>query len=106
MTPSRLVTGQRLQLIDVITQIEDVQNDNIDDYNIRLKYLKTIIDHYWKRFSREYIAQLRESHFYERKGQKIDNTEYLRVEEIVLINDDQLKRNLWKRGVVEKLIFF
>ena len=30
--------------------------------------------------------------------------EYLQVGDVVLINDDQLKRNLWKQGVVEELI--
>ena len=102
MIEHHLAVGRRLQSINVINQIDDVQNDNIDDCNTRLKYLEIIINHYWKRFSREYIAQLHERHFYERKRQKIDNTEYLRVREVVLVNDDQLKRNLWKQGVVEE----
>ena len=71
LTPSHLEIGRRLQLINVIRQFS---KDNVDAYTARLKYLNIIIDHYWKRFRREYIAQLSERHFYERKRQKIDNT--------------------------------
>ncbi|XP_065665735.1 uncharacterized protein LOC136087157 [Hydra vulgaris] len=104
LTPSHLVIGRRLQSINVKTQMDDSQIGNSDDHNSRLKYLKTIIDHYWKRFSREYIAQLRERHLYDSKNQRTKCGEYLQVGDVVLINDDQLKRNLWKQGVVEELI--
>ncbi|XP_065658112.1 uncharacterized protein LOC136082626 [Hydra vulgaris] len=104
LTPSHLVIGRRLQTINVKTQMDDSQIDNSDDHNSRLKYLKTIIDHYWKRFCREYIAQLRERHLYDSKNQRKKCGEYLQVGDVVLINDDQLKRNLWKQGVVEELI--
>ena len=69
----------------------------------RYKYLQTVINHYWKRFSNEYLVQSHEHHFYTRKN-KYDEHNKLLLNDVVLIRDDMLKRNVWKKGNVEKLI--
>ena len=71
--------------------------------NERLKYLETLLDHYWSRFNIEYMNELRERHLSNLRGKK-DDDRALHVGDMVLIKDDALKRNLWRQGVVEKLI--
>ena len=68
----------------------------------RLKYLNGILTHYFSRFQHEYLAELRQHHFYVK--QFPDKTS-ITVGDMVLINDDELtSRITWKRGVVDDLI--
>ena len=60
----------------------------------RLQYLQ-LKSKYWKRWSKEYLVNLRERH-------KIVNGKQKQIKkgDIVLIKDDNLPRNLWKLGKV------
>ena len=102
LTPSHLVIGRRLQSHGV-TCIEVGEDQSRDSMNERLKYLETLLDHYWSRFNIEYMNELRERHLSNLRGKKDDDRE-LHVGDMVLIKDDALKRNQWGQGVVEKLI--
>ena len=33
-------------------------------FNNRYKYLQSVVEHYWKRFSKEYLSELHEHHLY------------------------------------------
>ena len=101
LTPSHMVIGRRLlNQHESNTEILDVSQKEL---NARCKYLKKILDHYWTRFSREYLSELYEHHLYSRKG---NYDEYCRLllGDMVFIKDDKMKRNSWKKGVVEELI--
>ena len=68
----------------------------------RFRYLQSVIQLYWKRFSNEYLIQLHEHHIYTR-GKKHDEVSQLLLN-VVLIRDDSLKRNMWRKGKVKKLV--
>ena len=57
-----------------------------------------------KRFSKEYLSELHQHHLYTRGKGNYDEFCKLLLGDVVLIGDDSLKRNLWKKGKVEKLI--
>ena len=72
--------------------------------NKRLKYLTTVIEHYWKRFRHVYFSELRQQHLY-RKYKTADNETRLTVGDVVLICDDKfVPRSLWSIGRIENLI--
>ena len=64
-----------------------------------MKYLHTLIQHYWNRWKLEYLNELRE---YQRCGKEEDTR--ITVGDIVLVEDPTLKRNYWKLGKITKLI--
>ena len=101
LTPSHLVLGRRL-----LSPIKNngVVEHNHDLLNNRYKYLQTIIEHYWKRFSHEYLFELHEHHLYSHK-KNYDEFCKLLLGDVVLIKEDSLNRNNWRKGKVEKLIY-
>ena len=103
LTPSHLVIGRRLISVPMKGDAI-VANHTTELLCNRYKYLQTVISHYWKRFSNEYLVQLHEHHFYTRGKSKYDELTKLLLNDVVLIRDDSLKINVWKKGKVEKLI--
>ena len=99
LTPSRLIYIRRIKsLPDEITEPDDVVHE--DQCSTRLKYLSTRLNHFWNRWRREYLANLRE--FHRRKIQNRDRT--VEVGDIVVVYEEEKKRGEWKIGVVESLV--
>ena len=106
LTPSHLVIGRRLLTV----RESNIQEDNNEDYdrtmedmNKRVKYINTLLQHYWSRFNSEYLSELRQRHIDSTKKKK--SNVGLVIGDVVLIKDDLvLPRNKWKRGVVIELI--
>ena len=73
---------------------------NIDSIVVakRMKYLKSLCDHYWTRFQEEYLLELRAQHI-----QGSNPCRQIEVGEIVII-DGKTKRNYWRLGKVVSLI--
>ena len=102
LTPSHLAIGRRL-VSDVLRNDPPVEvKQTTESVNARYRYLQTIIDHYWKRFSKEYLLELHQ-HLNSRKGSYDELGEHL-LGDVVLIKDDATKRKVWKKGRVEQLV--
>ena len=97
ITPSHLVFGRRL-----LTQIQGNKSDQPTVENIikRAQNIKNILKYFWKRFQNEYLTKLRERHKNINRSAKCK----IEVGELVLINDENLKRHRWRAAVVEELI--
>ena len=103
LTPSHLVIGRRL--MSNFTNSDAAKVDYSSEHlNNRYKYLKSVIEHYWKRFSKEYLLELHEHHLYNHK-RNYDEFCKLLVGDVFLIKDDFMKRMEWKKGKVEELIY-
>ena len=74
-------------------------NFNIENLTRRVKYLHTLIQHYWNRQKIEYLNELRKYHKWGKGVEALIN-----VVHIVLVEDPVLKRNYWKIGKITKLI--
>ena len=99
LTPSHLIYGRRIKsLPDEITEPDDVINE--DQCSTRFKYLSTRLNHFWNRWRREYLANLRE--YYRCKVQDRDRT--VGVGDVVVVYEEEKKRREWKIGVVESLV--
>ena len=101
LTPSHLVLGRRL---NSITLVQPVMNESsAEQLNARFRYLQSLIDLYWKRFSHEYLTELHQHHINSSKHNYETRCKLL-LGDVVLIKDDKFKRNVWKRGRIENLI--
>ena len=94
LTPSLLAIGRSLLN-------KSINYDETTEYSQgllcnRFRYLQSVIQHYWKRFSKEYLIQLHEHHIYTR-CKKHDEVKQLLLNDVVLIRDDSLKRNMWRK---------
>ena len=65
----------------------------------RAKYLRSCKDALWKRWTREYLAALRERHQCNRK----DKNKSLKIGDVVLIRSEERNREKWPLGVVVEL---
>ncbi|KAK6172490.1 hypothetical protein SNE40_016128 [Patella caerulea] len=95
LTPSQLVIGRRL-LSEPNAVTPEVINP--DSY-ARSKYLKTVLDHFWNRWRREYVTDLREHHkFNQTKGQSVH------VGDVVIIYEDKVPRHNWNIARIERTL--
>ena len=97
LTPAHLICGRRLLSIP-----DHAVEDDVTDSKLlkRFRYLARKKEHFWNRWRREYLADLREY----QKGTKQINGRVVKVGEPVLVYEEHVSRCNWKVGVVEKLI--
>ena len=97
LTPSHLLLGRRL--LSNFTE-PFYEGYNVDNAVIttRMKYLKSLSDHYWKRFKDEYLLELRLHH--------VQGSDPARTPEIgeVVVVEGKAKRNEWRLGKIIELI--
>jgi hypothetical protein len=102
LTPSHLFCGRRL------LDKEDISEDLIDvDATISkddmLKQAESgekLVEHFWNRWHREYLLDLREY----QKIHKPKVEPRVTKGDVVLIQEDGVKRNKWKLGKIENII--
>ena len=104
LTPSHLIMGKRLLSVpDHLCHSEDSVSD--PDYapvtrtmlTRRSIYLHTILQHFWTRWRREYLLELRESH---RRSQGHGSIK-ISIGDVVIIHDDT-PRGMWRLGLVKE----
>ena len=98
LTPSHLVLGKRILTVPVKGEF-DVEDERRNELLKRDKYLKNVLEHFWKRWKSEYLTQLREHH----QPRKKDGPE-VKVGDVVLIQEDNVKRLNWPIAVIESLL--
>ena len=99
LTPSHLFCGRTL---DVPREREPANPCNLDAEDVvrRTRLVNTVIEHFWKRWERKYLLELRENHKILTKKGKAD----IQTGDVVLIHEDGIKRNKWKLGRTEAII--
>ena len=100
LTPSHLFCGRRT--LDVPREREPANPCNLDAEDVvrRTRLVNTVIEHFWKRWEREYLLELRENHKILTKKGKAD----IQIGDVVLIHEDGIKRNKWTLGRIEAII--
>ena len=104
LTPSHLYCGRRL-----LNEREDTQYEHVEgtDYKVSHKsmvqkvgIINAAVEHFWTRWHREYLSSLREVH--KIVGGK--ENPGIEVGDVVVVQEDGVKRNKWKLGRIEELI--
>ena len=95
LTPAQLMYGRRLTTLPGSQEVEE-------DITCRKRYrhVNERLEHFWRRWHREYLTDLRESHNcnVKRTGKEP------KVGDVVIVFEDGAKRNSWKMAVIEELI--
>ena len=96
LTPSHLLLGRRL-LSTFDEPFDDGRGVDNAVLTRRMKYIKSLSDHYWRRFREEYLLELRAHH-----AQGHDPNRRAELGEVVVI-EGRSKRNDWRLGKIVKL---
>ena len=103
ITPSHLMTGRHLlSLPDHLCYSDDEEfrpDSSRLTVNRRLRHLSNILNHFWTRWKKEYLTELRETHRRARSGEG----DLISVGDVVTIHDDA-PRGLWRLGLIEEKI--
>ena len=106
LTLSHLLIGRRaLSLPDNLYYGDEDDDDlevNPSFLNKRLKYLRTILDRFWKRWRDEYLLELCDSHRYSFGGYSA--SEQVSIGNIIVVDNNNKPRGFWKLGKVEDLV--
>ena len=100
LTPSHLVFGRRLATLPDRAELSD-DEDSASKLQRRARYLSKLLEHFWKRWSNEYLVGLREFHHCGAKG---GQDKEIKIGDVVLIHDDSMKRSSWRLGEVTEMI--
>ena len=97
--------GRRLQNLPDITTNCDITDEDFEmsreDVSKRMQHLSQVMNHFWQRWTSEYLLGLRESH---RHSQKRKGSNTVSVGDVVIIHDPDQPRGFWRLGVVEQLV--
>ena len=96
LSPAHLNPGRA-----ITTTREDIVNMKETDVNQPYRYLQSLIEHFWRRQSDEYLKELRE------QQRIISRTKIFReahVNDVVLLNNDKTPRSQWKTKKILELI--
>ena len=82
---------------------EDIST-RIADMTKRMIHLNKVLEHFWRRWKKEYLLELRESHRHSKHPPKESNCGTITVGDVVLVHKDNRPRGLWKLAKMESLI--
>ena len=100
LTPSHLIYGRRINSMpDEIVEPDDARNEA--SCSARFKYLSSRLAHFWERWRKEYLANLREFHTAKRTRQ---NNDVIQIGDVVTVFEEGKRRSKWKLAVVEELV--
>ena len=103
LTPSHLMIGRRLLSCNTTPKREGTSNSRTD-LNKRAKYIRFLQEHFWNRWQKEYLTELRRFHRYAIGSNKSTSEAGVKEGDIVLVMDDKRPRNTWNLGRVRKMI--
>eukprot|EP00731_Ephydatia_muelleri_P019650 Em0012g475a len=105
LTPSHLLVGRRLyNLPDPSCGVDKdpTYGEKASHATLtrRMKYLGTMLQHFWLRWRREYLTELREHHRYGRLGASTNHHDIVRVGDIVTVYNKNMPTAFWKLAKV------
>ena len=105
LTPSHLIVGRRL--LSLPDNLEYSEPDD-EDFKVtggslqrRARYLNSVLNHFWRRWSREYLLELRDAHRHHNANTAPTT---VRPGDVVVVHDEGHPRAFWKLARVKKLI--
>ena len=66
-----------------------------------MKYLNSVINHFWRMWSREYLLELRDSHRCRATNKEVP---IVKTGDVVLIHEEDKPRGFWRLARVQKLL--
>ena len=109
LTPSHLMIGRRLLSRNPNTAPGGGScASSVTEIARRAKYLKSLLDHFWNRWQKEYLTELRQFHQYavsnKNRGACPQKESSVKEGDVVIVKDEKRPQNTWKMGRVKKLV--
>ena len=106
LTPSQLITGRRtVNLPNDLGYCADLEDADftVDQRQVkrRVSYTNLVLNHFWRHWHQEYLAELREAH--RNYSQRCTRVSAISVGNVVVVHEESLPRGFWKLGLVEEL---
>ena len=95
LCPSQLITGRCI--LSLLNIADGECADEVVSQKLltkRMKYVNSVLQHYWRRWSKEYIVNLRDFH----KSKNPQNQRIVTPGQVVLVHDEKTPRQSWKIG--------
>ena len=101
LTPSHLMTGRRLLSIPDEIVVAEEETSEVSLLTRRRRYLLLLLSHFWRRWKREYVVELREHH---RAKKGTSNGRSIKRGDIVTVMEEgKSNRGTWKLGKVQEV---
>ena len=71
------------------------------DLNVHFRKFNNILNHFWNRWTKEYLINLRENH--KVKLQKF-NSSQIQLKVVVIVEEERQSRPMWRVGIAEELL--
>ena len=101
--PNHLIYGRDISADQITSYNYKALEINSEEMRQNASTFRNIVNHFLKRFIRDYMLALQEHHSYKRR--KSNNNCVLKVNDIVLVKGDSVPRLSWRKETVEKLIY-
>ena len=98
ITPNHLLFGRNLPTVWGGCLENESTETEIDK---RAAHIKTVLFHFWNRWQKEYLTELREHRKYNTRN---SNVNQISQGDIVLIEEDRLPRSMWRLGRIAELV--
>ena len=96
LTPSHLLIGRRLPTLPDTERRGEGLSSTQETITKQARYQRTLTDHFWTRWRKEYLLSLREQHRLEARRQQQAST--IKVGDVVIVHEDNVRRNFWRLG--------
>ena len=97
LTPNHLLFGRQLKLFN--PDPFEISYTPAD-LNVHSRKINNILNHFWARWRKEYLINLRENH--KVKLQKF-NRPQIQLKDAVIVEEERQSRSMWRVGLVEEL---
>ena len=101
LTPSHLMTGRRLLSIPDEIAVDEEETSEVSLLTRRQRYLLLLLSHFWNRWKREYVVELREHHR-TKKGTFTGRSTQL-GDIVTVMEEGKSNRGTWKLGKVQDI---
>ncbi|KAM7304098.1 uncharacterized protein ISCGN_013998 [Ixodes scapularis] len=95
LTPAHFLLGRRLTAFPSVN-LETIPGSARGDITRRWLHRQQLLDHFWRRWRKEYLLQLRSAH-----RSPETRTNDLQNGDLVLVHEDKTPRLMWKTGRIE-----
>lgn len=99
LTPAHFLTGQRITTLPSYPLRQSkVEQVSASQLNGRWRYRQRLLQHFWNRWRREYMMELRSAHYMSTQSQSVP----FKVGDIALIFEHMQPKHMWKMGRIEE----
>ena len=98
-TPAHFLTGQRITTLPSYpAHNSSMDKTNATQLNRRWQYRQRLSNHFWNRWRRDYLMELRSVHCMSNLNQSAP----FKVGDVVLLHEDKQPKHMWKMGRIEE----